>query len=57
MRQDGKLIAMITGASPHWVYFYPHLQGQTILEQAFTSVLPTKAAPTFRRFHMVYQMK
>jgi hypothetical protein len=39
MRQDGKLIAMITGASPPRVYFYPRLQGQTVLE-AFTSVLP-----------------
>jgi hypothetical protein len=41
MCQDRKLIAMITGASPPRVYFYPRLQGQTILE-AFTSVpVPT----------------
>jgi hypothetical protein len=39
MRQDGKLIAMITGASPPRVYFYPRLQGQTVLEAFTTSVL------------------
>jgi hypothetical protein len=40
MRRDGKLIAMITGASPPRVYFYPRLAGQTVVE-AFTNVLPS----------------
>jgi hypothetical protein len=37
MRQDGKIIAMTTGAFPPRVYFYPRLPGQTVVE-AFTNV-------------------
>jgi hypothetical protein len=44
MRQDGKLVAVITGASPPRVYFYPRLQGQTVLE-AFPSMLVPANCP------------
>jgi hypothetical protein len=37
MRRDGRLIALITGASPPRVYFYPRLEDQTI-EEVFTYI-------------------
>ncbi len=36
MRRDGRLIALITGASPPRVYFYPRLNGETVID-ALTS--------------------
>jgi hypothetical protein len=56
MRQDGKIIAMITGASPPRVYLNRRLQGKPSWKPLPACLFPPSAL-TFRRFLMVYRMK
>ena len=43
MRRDGRLIALITGASPPRVYFYPRVDGESVID-AFTSPMGVSAS-------------
>jgi len=45
MRRDGQLIALITGASPPRVYFYPRLTDQTV-EDVFTYIYDGSSDPS-----------
>ena len=43
MRRDGRLIALITGASPPRVYFYPRVDGESVID-ALTSPVGVSAS-------------